>query len=313
MVTGITGQDGWYLASALLREGHHVVGITRHPADSARVHPGIATSPWGGEPAELERLVLDCKPDEFYNLGAMSRGSGKDGDLRSLVEANALAVGTMLDCLRSHAPACRFLQASSSEVFGACPTAPQDERSERRPRNNYGVSKLMADHLVRIARERYGQYAVSAILYNHESPRRPLDYLTRKLTHAAAEVALGLRSTVELADLGASRDWGFAGDYVEAMRLSLASDVPEDYVVATGQLHTVRDVCETAFSFVGLDYRQHVRESPGFAPRFEPGTLVGDSGKIRSQLGWTPGTDFRGLIEMMVAADLEAIRANTGD
>jgi GDPmannose 4,6-dehydratase len=218
-----------------------------------------------------------------------------------------MAVAQILSALSSATPDCRFLQASSSEVFGNSPVFPQDEDSPRRPRNHYGISKVVADNLVTLARDRDGLFAVSAFLFNHESPRRPPYFVTRKITLAAAEIAKGKRSILELANLDAARDWGYAGDYVEAMRLSLSSATPDDYVVATGRLHTVREVCEIAFSLIDLDYRHYVREVTDFS-RYEPGRLVGNSSRIRTRLGWEPTTDLHGLIRMMLHADLDTLR-----
>jgi GDPmannose 4,6-dehydratase len=267
---------------------------------------------WNGSREALGSIVSEFRPSEFYNLAAMTRGSAKDEELSLLVEANGLSVANILACLASLAPTCRFLQASSSEVFGNSPDSPLRESSPRRPRNNYGISKVLGDNIVTLARERDGMFAISAFLFNHESPRRPLDFVTRKITRAAAEIALGRRASLELANLDAARDWGYAGDYVQALRLALSHSQPEDYVIATGRLHTVRDVCATAFSSLGLDYRNHVRESANAPQRFEPRTLVGDYTKIRSQLGWEPTTDFRALIELMTAADLDELASFQG-
>lgn len=314
IITGATGQDGWYLGGSLARAGCRVIGTTRDlAARSAGMHPGVRAVGWDGTRPGLLEIVEAFQPTEFYNLGAASRGSSKDDDLASLLHANSLIVVDILSTLRSAAPRCRFLQASSSEVFGNTPEIPQDESSPRRPRNHYGITKLAADNLVDLARERDGMFAVSAFLFNHESPRRSHDFVTRKITHAAAEIALGRRTSLKLANLDAARDWGYAGDYVEALRLSLAHARPEDYVVATGLLHTVRDVCATAFAFVGLDYRNYVREARDFPARFEPGTLIGNPAKIRAQLGWEPATDFKTLIEMMTAADMHHLRSPEGD
>jgi GDPmannose 4,6-dehydratase len=315
LVTGVTGQDGSYLAEQLLAEGWRVVGTVRAlphgpgclpPAAAARVEL-VALDLL--DPAAIAEALRRHRPDEVYNLAAHSSGEGMWDDAPAIGALNGLAVAHLLEAIRRSGAPIRFCQASSSELFGEPAESPQTEGTPFRPRSPYGAAKLYAHTLVGIYRRRHGLFACSAILFNHESPRRGPGFVTRKVTRAAARIKLGLERELRLGNLEARRDWGFAGDAVRAMRLMLRAERADDYVVATGEPHAVRDLCACAFSHLGLDWRAHVREDPG---AFRPGEalpLVGDAGRARRVLGWRPAVGFEELVRGMVDADLEALRA----
>ncbi|MFZ2649349.1 MAG: GDP-mannose 4,6-dehydratase [Burkholderiaceae bacterium] len=308
VVTGIAGQDGSYLAEHLLAEGYMVVGVGREidtaPPCDRLVRLGCDIT----DPTALESLLREHRPTEVYNLAALSSGAGMFDDAVRIGEINGLAVAKMLEAIRSVDASIRFCQASSSELFGDAPNSPQSERTEFRPRSPYGAAKLYAHTILRIYRERYGLFACSAILFNHESPRRRSEFVTRKVTHAAASIKLGLTSGLQVGSLEARRDWGFAGDYVRAMWLMLQHPRAQDYVVATGKLHSVGELCDIAFDHVGLDYREFVRESPEHTRSAERVALVGDPAKVREELHWSPCVDFRQMVTAMVDADLSALQ-----
>lgn len=313
LVTGISGQDGSYLAELLISKGYRVVGAVRD-VDRARLTfpPGDCSSldwvHWDMLDEGLMRQVLEkCAPDEFYNMAAYSSGAGMYDDPVGMGEINGLAVTRVLQAIRAVNPAIRFCQASSREIFGEARVSPQTETTPPMPRSPYGAAKWYADSMVRIAREHFGLFACSAILFNHESPRRGVAFVTRKISSAAARIKLGLVSELRLGNLDARRDWGFAGDYVRAMWLMLQQDQADDYVVATGESHSVRDFCQGAFAHLGLDYRDFVSEAATDYRPAESVLLVGDASKARHVLGWRPEVGFVELVRMMVDSDVRQL------
>ena len=310
LITGITGQDGSYLAELLLAKGYRVVGVVRR---SSTTHyerlEGILdrvelVSADLLDQHSLVEAVQHARPAEIYNLAAQSFVQTSFGQPVLTGEFTALGVTRVLESLRKAAPEAKFYQASSSEMFGKVVETPQRESTPLYPRSPYGVAKVYGHWITVNYRESYDLFACSGILFNHESPRRGLEFVTRKVTDAAARISLGLAREVRLGNLEARRDWGFAGDYVEAMWLMLQQERPVDYVIGTGATHSVRDLCEAAFSAVGLDYREHVVQDPAFFRPAEVDLLVADASKARAELGWSPKVDFRGLVAMMVEADL---------
>lgn len=307
LITGINGQDGWYLAEFLLCKGYRVVGTTTGANAHLREKIEIAEIDLLDQNM-VDDLLQTCQPHEVYNLAA--RASSRDLWTQPLLtgELNGLAVVRLLEGISKVNPNIRFVQATSSEVFGNPTESPQTEETPFRPRNPYGVAKAYGHWTAVIYREHRNLFACSSILYNHESPRRGLEFVTRKISHAAAMISLGQEKELRLGRLDARRDWGFAGDYVEAMWLMLQHSQPDDYIVATGETHSVRDLCEAAFSHVGLDYRNFVVEDPGNVRCEERGLLVGDPSRAHRVLGWRPTISFQELVRMMVDADLESIR-----
>ncbi len=317
LITGITGQDGSYLAELLLDKGYRVVGMTRrsstvsneriaHLADRIELVQGDLL-----DQASLVEALRFAAPTEVYNLAAQSFVPTSWNQPTLTGEFTALGVTRLLEALRQIAPEARFYQASSSEMFGKVRTVPQTEETPFYPRSPYGVAKAYGHFITVNYRESYNLFAVSGILFNHESPRRGLEFVTRKVTDGAVRIALGLSRDLRLGNLDAERDWGFAGDYVEAMWLMLQQAEPVDYVVASGEAHTVRELCELAFARVGLDYQDHVVTDPALFRPAEVDHLRGDASRARDQLGWRPRVDFRGLVEMMVDADLARLRQHT--
>jgi GDPmannose 4,6-dehydratase len=313
LITGIGGQDGSYLAELLLGKGYEVFGVVR----AAGSFPNLAAVRERVELIEADLLDRDSlvralertEPTEVYNLAAPSFVPQSWERPVETAEFAAVGATSMLEALRAAAPDARFYQASSSEIFGHPRERPQHEQTPLSPLTPYGVAKAYAHWIVGSYRERYGLHVSSGILYNHESPRRPLEFVTRKITHAAAAISLGLQDVVELGDLSACRDWGFAGDYVRAMWLMLQQDEPGDYVIATGQLHSVRDVVERAFARVGLDPEPHVRVSESLRRgKAELYDLVGDPAKAERTLGWRREVEFDALIDMLVDADVAALQ-----
>jgi GDPmannose 4,6-dehydratase len=313
IITGITGQDGSYLAELLLSKGYDVVGVVRrssapnlwriqHLVDRIRLRPGDLL-----DQLSLIRLVDEERPDELYNLAAMSFVPASWDQPMLTGEFNAQGVTRVLEAIRQVNPKVRVYQASSSEMFGKVREVPQTELTPFYPRSPYGVSKVFAHYITVNYRESYDLFAVSGMLFNHESPRRGLEFVTRKVTDGVARIKRGIADTLLLGNLDAHRDWGFAGDYVEAMWMMLQQERADDYVIATGISHSVRDLVEVAFGHVGLDWRQHVRLDPKLIRPAEVEHLIGDSTKARAQLGWQPQVDFTGLITMMVDADLERV------
>ena len=314
IITGITGQDGSYLAELLLEKGYEVVGVTRrlsapnlqrieHLRDRVELRPADLL-----DQMSLLKVIDEVRPHEFYNLAAMSFVPASWDQPMLTGEFNSQGVTRVLDAIRRVDTAIRFYQASSSEMYGKVRETPQTEDTPFYPRSPYGVSKVFAHYITVNYRESYDLFAVSGILFNHESPRRGLEFVTRKVTDGVARIKLGLTDSLALGNLGAHRDWGFAGDYVRAMWLMLQQDKPDDYVVATGVSHSVQDLVETAFSHVGLDWHEHVKTDPRFLRPAEVDHLIGDSSKARAALNWAPAVDFTGLVAMMVDADLDRLR-----
>jgi len=314
LITGITGQDGSYLAELLLEKGYRVFGLVRrsstvtferiqHVQDRIEFLSGDLT-----DQNSMLYALQQCNPDEVYNLAAQSFVQTSWNQPTLTGDVTALGVTRMLEAVRVHNPRIRFYQASSSEMFGKVQAVPQDEDTPFYPRSPYGVAKVYGHWITVNYRESYGMYAVSGILFNHESPRRGLEFVTRKVTDAAARIKLGMQDKLRLGNLDAQRDWGFAGDYVRAMWLMLQQDEPRDYVVSTGQTHSVRELVEAAFTHVGLDWREYVVQDERFMRPAEVDLLVGDASKARDELGWTPEVDFGQLVRMMVDADLERLR-----
>jgi GDPmannose 4,6-dehydratase len=310
LITGVTGQDGSYLAELLLAKGYRVVGIVRRSSTTPyeriahlvdRVE--LISADLLDQHSLLEAIGA-CAPDEIYNLAAQSFVQTSWTQPVLTGEFTALGVTRMLEAMRRVAPKARFYQASSSEQFGKVQETPQCETTPFYPRSPYGVAKVYGHWITVNYRESYGLYAVSGILFNHESPRRGLEFVSRKVTDAAARISLGLQKEVRLGNIDARRDWGFAGDYVEAMWRMLQQPSPDDYVVGTGETHSVRELCEIAFQRVGLDWRKHVVQDERFFRPAEVDLLVADPSKARARLGWAPTVNFRQLVEMMVDADL---------
>ncbi len=310
LITGITGQDGSYLAEFLLSRGYDVIGMVRrtstlnfsrieHIQDRITLVQGDLL-----DQSSLIDILRDYQPDEVYNLAAQSFVPTSWNQPVLTAEATALGVTRVLEAIRKTNPSIRFYQASSSEMFGKVQETPQNERTPFYPRSPYGVAKVYGHWITVNYRESYKLFAVSGILFNHESPRRGLEFVTRKVTHHVARIKLGLAHELRLGNLDARRDWGFAGDYVEAMWLMLQQDHAEDYVIGTGETHSVRELCEVAFSYVGLDWRDYVVQDPAFMRPAEVDLLVADPSKARRQLGWEPRIHFKELIAMMVEADL---------
>ena len=315
LITGITGQDGSYLAELLLAKGYRVVGIVRRSS----------TTPYERIAHIVDRLELvsadlldqtslvdalaEAKPDEIYNLAAQSFVATSWTQPVLTGEFTALGVTRLLEAMKRAAPKARFYQASSSEQFGQVIETPQRESTPFYPRSPYGVAKVYAHWITVNYRESFGLYAVSGILFNHESPRRGLEFVTRKITDAVARITLGMSDHVELGTLDARRDWGFAGDYVDAMWRMLQQSEPSDFVVGTGKTWSVRQLCEEAFSYKGLDYTKHVRQAPRYMRPAEVELLVADPSRAREVLGWEPKVGFPDLVRMMVDADVERHRA----
>lgn len=313
LITGVTGQDGSYLAELLLREGYRVVGLVR--GDSRIRDDNLRDSrqriEWAQadllSQASLQGVIAAQRPDEIYNLAARASSRTLVADPVLTGELNGMAAARLLEAIRVVDPRIRFCQASSSEMYGRSDESPQSETTPFRPRNPYGVAKLFAHGMVGAYREHYGLFACSSILFNHESPRRGEEFVTRKITRAAARISAGLSSVLELGDLEARRDWGYAADYVRAMHLMLQASRPDDYVLATGESHSVRELCDVAFGHVGLDYRKYVRVDPAAVRAPDSVQLVGDATRARTVLGWSPSVSFEDLIRMMVDADLRAL------
>jgi GDPmannose 4,6-dehydratase len=316
LITGVSGQDGSYLAEQLLEKGYRVVGGARHVESALAALPPdlggkIELVSWKmGDLSAMKEVLTHLRPSEIYNFAAHSTGSGMYDDPLDMSDVNGIAVTRILEAIRAVDPKIRFCQASSREIFGEALHSPQTEATPPNPRSPYGAAKLYADCMIRIYRLRHGLHACSAILFNHESPRRSRQFVTRKITHEAARIKLGLARELHLGNLDTQRDWGFAGDYVRAMWLMLQQDKDDDYVIATGEAHSVREFCDVAFGRLGLDYRDHVREDPASFRPSEPAPLVGCSAKARQDLGWEPKVNFRELVHMMVDADLRDLRAS---
>jgi GDPmannose 4,6-dehydratase len=315
LITGITGQDGSYLAELLLAKGYEVVGVVRRTSHHSyeriehlleRIEVVAADLL---DQHSLTVVLQDTRPDEVYNLAAQSYVPTSWTQPVLTGEFTALGVTRILEAIRLVHPVARFYQASSSEMFGRVTETPQRETTSFYPRSPYGVAKVYGHWITVNYRESYNLYAVSGILFNHESPRRGIEFVTRKVTDGVARIKLGLARQVSLGNLDARRDWGFAGDYVDAMWRMLQQPSPQDYVIGTGKTHSVRELVEAAFSHVGLDWEKHVVTDPRFMRPAEVDLLLADPSKARQELGWTPAVDFQHLIAMMVDADLERLSA----
>ena len=315
LITGITGQDGSYLAELLLDKGYDVFGVVRrlsapnvwriqHLLDRITLLQADLL-----DQLSLIKVVEQSQPDEFYNLAAMSFVPSSWDQPMLTGEFNAQGVTRTLEAIRSVDTKIRFYQASSSEMYGRVREVPQTEMTPFYPRSPYGVSKVFGHYITVNYRESYGLFACSGILFNHESPRRGIEFVTRKVTDGVARIKLGLADKLMLGNRDACRDWGFAGDYVRAMWLMLQQDQPDDYVVATGEAHSVQELVEVAFAHAGLDWHQHVGVDPRFLRPAEVDHLIGNPAKARQKLGWQPSVDFKGLVGMMVDADLARLTA----
>src|SRR5437016_2652997 len=313
VITGVTGQDGSYLAELLLDKGYEVIGVVRRTSHDSyerighlldRVHIVAADLL---DQHSLTTVIRDAKPDEVYNLAAQSFVPTSWNQPVLTGEFTALGVTRLLEAIRLAHPEARFYQASSSEMFGKAVETPQRETTPFYPRSPYGVAKVYGHWITVNYRESYGLYAVSGILFNHESPRRGLEFVTRKVSHGVARIAKGRTRELQLGNLDARRDWGFAGAYVDAMWRMLQPAKPTDYVVGTGETHSVRELCELAFSHAGLDWKRHVKVDPRFVRPAEVDALQADPSKAVRELGWTPKTSFADLVRMMVDADLERL------
>jgi GDPmannose 4,6-dehydratase len=313
LITGITGQDGSYLAELLLEKNYDVFGMTRrastenlerigHLLDRVTLIQGDLL-----DPPSLDAALRTAQPREVFNLAAQSFVPTSWNQPVLTAEFTAVGVTRVLEAIRAVDPGIRFYQASSSEMFGKVREVPQNELTPFHPRSPYGVAKVYGHHITVNYRESYDLFTVSGILFNHESPRRGLEFVTRKISHGVARIKLGLTDELRLGNLEARRDWGFAGDYVEAMWLMLQEDEPSDYIVATGNEHSVREFVEIACQHAGLDPEQHVVTDPAFLRPAEVDHLVGDASKARSAFGWQPKVSFRELVEMMVDADIELL------
>jgi len=314
LITGITGQDGSYLAEFLLERGYKVYGLTRRTSTNVygridHLIPQVELLTGDLlDQSSLNNAVEESRPDEVYNLGAQSFVQTSWAQPVLTAEFTALGVTRILEAVKKIAPKAKFYQASSSEMFGKVQEVPQRELTPFYPRSPYGVAKLFGHWITVNYRESFNMFACSGILFNHESPRRGLEFVTRKISHAVAQIKLGQAKEVILGNLDAKRDWGYAGDYVEAMWLMLQRDQPQDYVISTGQTHSVKDFVQAAFEHVGLDWEQHVKYDQKFYRPAEVDLLVGDSEKAREELGWKPKVDFERLVKMMVDADLELVQ-----
>ena len=313
LITGVTGQDGSYLAELLLEKGYEVLGMVRrsstvnferiaHLQDKITFVPGDLL-----DEISMIHILQEHRPQEVYNLAAQSFVQTSFGQPVLTGETTALGVTRLLDAIRLVDPEIRFYQASSSEMFGKVHEVPQTETTPFHPRSPYGVAKVYGHWITLNYRESYGLHATSGILFNHESPRRGLEFVTRKISHTVAQIKLGFVDELRLGNLDAQRDWGFAGDYVEAMWLMLQREIPEDFVICTGQTHSVREFCEVAFGHAGLNWEEHVVVDETFFRPAEVDLLVGDATKADEMLGWKPETSFESLVTMMVDADIDLL------
>jgi len=317
LITGITGQDGSYLAELLLEKGYEVFGTIRrssapnlwrieHLLDRITLKPADLL-----DQLSLLRVIDEIRPTEIYNLAAMSFVPASWDQPMLTGEYNSQGVTRLLDAVRQVDTSIRIYQASSSEMFGKVREVPQSEKTPFYPRSPYGVSKVFAHYITINYRESYNLFAVSGMLFNHESPRRGLEFVTRKVTDGVARIKLGLSDSLSIGNLDAHRDWGFAGDYVRAMWLMLQQDRADDYVIATGVAHSVRELIEIAFARVDLDWQKYVHVDPALLRPAEVEHLLGDASKAKAELGWTPAVNFKQLVEMMVDADLARLGAKT--
>ncbi len=308
LLTGIAGQDGWYLTKLLVEKGYEVTGCDR---------PGSLTGPRGMglrnlganlvdadllDGSETRKVVAELRPDEVYNLAGNSFVPQSWEDPVAAARVNTWPVVHLMEAIRQGAPKARLFQASTSEIFGSTDVSPQDEGTPVAPANPYAAAKVFAHHMVQLYRRQYGLFVTAGILYNHESPRRPPTFVTAKICHAVKAIKAGRLKELQLGDLDTMRDWGFAGDFVDAMWRMLQQEEPADYVIGTGVPHTVRDICRLAFSQVGLDYGDFVKQDPAFMRFGQPSRLLANPAKAKHRLGWEPGTSFEDLVHMMVDA-----------
>ena len=313
LITGISGQDGTYLAELLLRKNYKITGITRNIKTTKEKLPfalknRIDLVSWNYiDQKKIIKILLNSHPDEVYNFAAYSSGVGMYDNPIDICKVNGLSVTLILEAIRLVDPDIRFCQASSSEMFGYIEDSPQSEFTRFKPRSPYGAAKLYAHAMIEIYRQQYGLFACSAILFNHESPRRGLEFVTRKITHGAAMIKLGQENKLHLGNLEACRDWGYAGDYVYAMSLMVSHSEAGDYVVATGKIHSVRDFCKIAFNHLGLDYLDYIHVDKSISRPSESYPLVGNRNKAESTLGWAPKINFKDLVIMMVDADMQTL------
>jgi GDPmannose 4,6-dehydratase len=318
LITGVTGQDGSYLAELLLDQGYEVVGVVRRSSTLnferiAHIQDRITLVPADLlDEVSLIAVLRDHRPTEVYNLAAQSFVQTSWSQPVFTGETTALGVTRLLDAIRIVDPEIRFYQASSSEMFGKVHEVPQTETTPFYPRSPYGVAKVYGHWITVNYRESYGLHASSGMLFNHESPRRGLEFVTRKVSHGVARIACGVDDKLALGNLDSQRDWGYAADYVRAMWLMLQQDSPSDYVIATGETHSVRELCELAFAAAGLEWEEHVVVDERFLRPAEVDLLVGDPAKARTTLGWQRDVDFPRLVEMMVEADLDLVRSQLG-
>jgi len=314
LITGITGQDGSYMAELLLSKGYEVFGLVRRSSvkkydriesliDDIEVVEGDLT-----DHTSLDHVVQSVQPDEVYNLAAQSFVPASWNQPVLTGDVTGLGVIRILEAIRKHRPKAKFLQASSSEMFGKVQETPQTEKTPFYPRSPYGVAKVFGHYITVNYRESHNMFACSAMGFNHESPRRGMEFVTRKVSHQVARIKCGLTKKLVMGNLDAKRDWGFAGDYVLAMWMMLQQPEPDDYVLATGKMHSVRDLLETAFAVVGLSWEQYVEIDPKFIRPAEVDCLCGNAAKARQKLGWEPTVTFQELIKMMVLADLEVVQ-----
>lgn len=318
LITGIDGQDGSYLAELLLNKGYKVHGIVRrvaledpehhlwrirHILKKITIHPGSLESF-----ASLFKITSKIKPDECYHLAAQSFVSYSFDDEFSTINTNINGTHYILAAIKDAVPKCKFYFAASSEMFGQVRKIPQDENTPFHPRSPYGISKVAGFDLTRNYREAYGLFACNGILFNHESPRRGFEFVTRKISNAVAEIKLGLEKEIKLGNLEAKRDWGFSGDYVKAMWLMLQQDKPDDYVIATGETHTVKEFVELAFGYVGLNWKKYVKFDKNLFRPAEVNILIGDYSKAKRILGWEPKVKFNELVKMMIDFDLKRLK-----
>jgi GDPmannose 4,6-dehydratase len=314
LITGVTGQDGSYMAELLISKGYRVVGVVRDIKNSLELPvSGLANNvelvSWDMlDHNRLIEVLEKYQPKEIYNFAAYSSGSGMFDNPVGIGDINGLVISRILEAIRVVDKNIRFCQASSSEMFGNACNSPQSEETHFRPRTPYGAAKLYAHSMIGIYRQHYGLFGCSAILFNHESPRRGLNFVTRKITHEAAKIKLGLSSKLYLGNLDSYRDWGFAGDYVRAMWMMLQHQTADDYVVSTDKTHSVRNLCEIVFNYLGLNYNDYVQMNKVIYRPDENVQLVGDSTKIRAELNWSPEVEFKEMLSLMVDSDLALLR-----
>lgn len=316
LITGITGQDGSYMADFLLEKGYEVYGLVRRSSlekydriesivDRIKFVEGDLT-----DQGSLDAAIKEIQPDEVYNLAAQSFVPVSWNQPVLTADVTGLGVLRMVEAIRKHCPNAKYLQASSSEMFGKVKEKPQTEKTPFHPRSPYGVAKVFGHHITVNYRESYGLFACSSICFNHESPRRGAEFVTRKVTQHAARIKLGLADRLKMGNLDAQRDWGYAGDYIWAMWLMLQQPTPDDFVIATGETHSINELLDVAFSYVGLDWKKYVEIDPKLVRPAEVDYLCGDAGKARRVLGWKPKVNFRQLVEMMVEADLNVLNSS---